>query len=206
MFDTGIANSLQIISLPFEILGFSLALIEIRFRNLAGFFRESILGGKEIMEMSFIRNYIENQRKTQTWQKWLNLLFMLGVIAGFFYFLNWFYEKRGLVDTLVTATLLISLFVVIPIILGPLIRKFLRSLLGFISGFAEEREIGVLGLMIAAIGIFCELYQFADAIESPMQIYGRTPAAYVLIIGAFLVALGFCVLLTGSVRFHRLNQ
>ena len=50
MIDTFMANILQLLSLPLEVLGITLALIEIRFRKVADYLRGRILGAQDSVE------------------------------------------------------------------------------------------------------------------------------------------------------------
>ena len=198
MFDAGIANFLQFFSLPAEILGFSLALIEIRFNKLASFMREGILASEKDFKKGFLASYIELRNNRSLKEKLAEIafycVFLLAVAVAYFYFDNRFIALFLLLG-IVGATIL-------PLLIGPIARFFLRGILKIVGSFAKGREIGVLGLMIASIGLFFESYQFGEAIGNPIQIEGNiTFLLIALVIIALTMAIAYLALILSILQY-----
>jgi len=142
------------VSLPAEILGLTLALIEIRFPWLAAFFRNRILDTGTEMH----RGFFSSLQDVPSWQNAV-------VALGYFGFV-WFrvFERQGWEAALILLLGAVFLFA-LPYLAGPAIRILLRGVLRLVSSFAPDREIGTLGIMVALVGVASESIQAATILR-----------------------------------------
>lgn len=167
-FNEALAARLQFITLPLEIIGLSLALIEIRFPRTAAYLTRQIerlsmpmeamrageSGADSLMERSLGTLL---RRILNAGLGLLTLTFLVQGIYGLF--TRW--PELGwligfLIDYVITAiTLTITL-----VLLG--ITTFFLVVGGtdFARRFVAGRAIGTLGILIAGIGLLGEVYQF----------------------------------------------
>lgn len=198
MFYTEVANVLQFFSLPMELLGILLALIEIRYRKVAEFFRQHILGTWAEITDGFFAGVVRGQRRTTRRNPlWLNVLGMLVAVAAVAW-LVWQVARAPASDQVFFIVLLVVL-ILVPLALGPMIRWLLRAILRFIGTFAQGREIGTLGLIIAMLGLTAEAYQFGEAIQQVMGIpapeLAPADSPFVRSVEAFAIALVMLVVI-----------
>ncbi len=205
MFDTGTANALQIISLPAEFLGFCLAMVEIRFQNLAHFLRESIVGSRDQFDKNFFRGWQDNINARGGYAKVfgdvksMTVLLLIVVATGFLIYVE---EMEPVLVMLFI--LFVIVITVVAFSFGAVARLVLRSLVRFASTFAPGREIGALGLVIAFLGLMAESYQFAEVVSSSARVGGNIVAGSLLGAGLFILALGYFALIFGALQ-HRFD-
>ena len=167
-FSNEIAFTLQYFTFPLEVIGFTLALIEVRFSTFAAFLHykmESILKRQEIekergifksilnlKDEGMIKAYGEEGAKTryQILSATAILLF-LGLIINE----AWRYLR---LDFATNGTDLMFFLTLIPVIALFSIGMF--YLTRFVVRWVPDRSVGNLGIIIAGFGILGEAYQF----------------------------------------------
>jgi hypothetical protein len=207
MIDTYMANILQLLSLPLEVLGITLALIEIRFRKVADYLRGRILGAQDSVEqpIGFLnilkRTFgVHPDRVRELQIVVLIFLMSIGLLVS----------TLSMKENRVLLVFLLILVVVIPVLLY-LLQPLLRAVVLFVSRFAKDREIGTLGLMIACVGLLAETYQFVDVIYL-FQDIGRSEVKWatlwmlvwevVLISISLLIVIGYFSLILGLYQYR----
>lgn len=169
-----VANRLQIVTLPLELCGLALALIEVRFKALTGRINAWLMGVNARIEESDDRFRREHPRLARliVYERmhvpspaWMHLLLLtliaiallgLAIVAVLEF-------VPALADAHETGRALVDLFltdVYLPAMLGALGLVLVNR---FVVRFAEDRAVGTLGIVIAGLGVAGEVYQFAVA-------------------------------------------
>ena len=201
MFDGNVADALQLISLPLELTGFGLALVEIRFRRFARHLRRQILELTETSRAGFFAAVRDNHRRQTPVERRTGLAILVASALG-----------TGVLATVVvlreerTLALffggVLAVSLLLPFLLGPLLRSLIRRTLAFVSTFARGREIGVLGLLLAGLGILAESYQVGQLIEAGVGFQGSALPSVLLVIGSLLVTI-VAIGVVGSALLYR---
>jgi len=156
------------VSLPAELLGFCLALIEIRFPSLATYFRESIIeAGISVQRQGFFAEMFQYWGSRRDALK--NIAMFLLIFAASVVVANNVYLHFGTKGVIIFYLIAVAGPLVLVFAMGPVLRFILRQILKFVSTFAAGHEIGTLGLMIAAVGIVSEGIQVMSILMSASQ-------------------------------------
>ena len=190
-----------LVSLPAELLGLTLALIEIRFPPIADYFRSSILGTGEDLNHGVMDDV---RRKPGRWEIALSLV-GYAIMFPFFLYFGWLILGRhGGEATAIFGTGIVALFV-LSSLLFYVIRPVLRLVLQLISGFAPQREIGTLGLFITMIGITSEVLQASVLLGLQIEsIDAVRQAVGLCVFGlALVLAIGYVLLMRSLIGYFR---
>ena len=154
-FNNETATLLQYFSFPLEVVGFSLAMIEIRFPALA----LSIIG--------FMNSYSEDSELVSVKVKWDKTLFrgflLSTVLGAVMLFLAFVPRALGVFlgdDEGILLLALVGSFLVYGAVYILVIILLMRGLITMANRWVEGRAIGTLGLTIAGFGVLGEAYQF----------------------------------------------
>ncbi|MGE0621682.1 MAG: hypothetical protein AB7I04_01555 [Pseudomonadales bacterium] len=167
-FNDAMAARLQYVTFPLELVGVTLALIEVRFPQLATRLT------RQIERLSTPLEAVRSGRSGALLERSLAALLSRVLKAGF-YVLAAFYAI-GLVRSLLGEAPLMDwlpgmivgflvsavLVAILLVIVGVTVYFLVVGGSGFARRFAAGRAIGTLGLLIAGLGLLGELYQFLN--------------------------------------------
>ena len=146
-FSNEIASTLQYFTFPLEVIGLTLAAIEVRFPKLAARMHQYLVQDQQEIQKQFDYGFLKTLKTSYLVQITL-ILYLLAVLT-FAYF------EDNLIGGLVLA--------VAPLILIPFLSfgstLMLRAYI-FLTNWVPERSVGTLGLIVAGFGILGEAYQF----------------------------------------------
>ena len=146
-FSNEIASTLQYFTFPLEVIGLTLAAIEVRFPKLAARMHQYLVQDQQEFQKQFDYGFLKTLKTSYLVQITL-ILYLLAVLT-FAYF------EDNLIGGLVLA--------VAPLILIPFLSfgstLMLRAYI-FLTNWVPERSVGTLGLIVAGFGILGEAYQF----------------------------------------------
>ena len=146
-FSNEIASTLQYFTFPLEVIGLTLAAIEVRFPKLAARMHQYLVQDQQEFQKQFDYGFLKTLKTSYLVQITL-ILYLLAVLT-FAYFEDNLIGGLG--------------FAVAPLILIPFL-SFGSTLMlrayGFLTNWVPERSVGTLGLIVAGFGILGEAYQF----------------------------------------------
>ena len=146
-FSNEIASTLQYFTLPLEVVGLTLATIEVRFPRVAARMHQYMLQDQNYVQKELDYGFLKTL-KTSYFVGIALVLYLLAVLT-FAYFEDNLIGGLG--------------FAVAPLILIPFL-SFGSTLMlrayGFLTNWVPERSVGTLGLIVAGFGILGEAYQF----------------------------------------------
>ena len=146
-FSNEIAYTLQYFTFPSEVVGLTLAAIEVRFPRVAARMHQYFVQDKQDTQKEFNYGFIKTLKTSYLVQIAL-VLYLLAVLT-----LAYFEDNVRLGVALAAA----------PLILIPLLSFGVTLMLRayeFLTNWVPERSVGTLGLMIAGFGVLGEAYQF----------------------------------------------
>ncbi len=170
-----VANTLQLVTLPLEVIGLTLATIEVRFPTLTQWLNLRLVAAHEAVERSDerwrgtyprIAAMVVAKRfhvPVPGWFHWtmvtLIAVAMLGAVAitvlRFLPELSDIREAmRGLLESFMW-------WFYMPVAIGA---AMVALAIRFIVRFAKDRAVGTLGIVVASLGVAGEAYQFAVAL------------------------------------------
>ena len=146
-FSNEIASTLQYFTFPLEVIGLTLAAIEVRFPKLAARMHQYLVQDQQEIQKQFDYGFLKTLKTSYLVQITL-ILYLLAVLT-FAYFEDNLIGGLG--------------FAVAPLILIPFLSfgstLMLRAYI-FLTNWVPERSVGTLGLIVAGFGILGEAYQF----------------------------------------------
>jgi hypothetical protein len=147
-FSNEISNTLQMFTFPMEVIGLTLAAIEVRFPVIAAKIQLSIEDDKSQTTAELERGIIRTIKTSRILHVVLLMYFLWAVFIG--------YSTGKIAGGLFLAAA--------PIILIPFLYLIIwLSVKGstFLLNWVPDRSVGTLGIIIAGFGVLGEAYQFA---------------------------------------------
>lgn len=179
IFNDEIAASLQYFTFPLEVIGISLALIEVRFQHLTKRLNLGLKRTYELIKASEDRFYEKNLWLKNINDKvgtdlpapgWLQTFFF-GLIVTLFLAATTIISSKVLRDQGVITPyvneanrLMFMDFMYWIYFPGFAVTTLILLMLIFTVRFVEDRAVGTLGIMIASLGLLGEAYQLAAQI------------------------------------------
>ena len=204
MFSESNGNLLQLLALSMEVVGISLAAIELRWPKIAAAIVEYHGGGSGLKKDAWLAMSLSQFYRWEQTGVGAPTKPLIGLASFWWFCTTAFFTSEYLAGSLVLSSETILDFTVLfamplgIIALTPLI-IFLSSRLGrFLSSFSRNRAVGNLGLVIAFLGLVLELYQVVTVALSdqpsissaafPLQILVATVGSILLIFTMYVIS------------------
>lgn len=154
LFNETASNYVQFISMVFEVVGITLAYIEIRYKPLANRIETKILM-EESRIKAFAYKLIENRMSVALISVFITMVFFIEIpyLVGFYDRIipdNWKYLE---------ATVVWSTFPVIFMFVGLIIAILMGDFVAWLNRFSEGHAIGALGVVVTFVGLIGDSYQ-----------------------------------------------
>jgi hypothetical protein len=154
LFTETASNYVQFISMVFEVVGITLAYIEIRYKPLATRIETKILM-EESRIKAFAYRLIENRMSVALISVFITMVFFIEIpyLVGFYDRIipdNWKYLE---------ATVVWSTFPVIFMFVGLIVAILMGDFVAWLNRFSEGHAIGALGVVVTAVGLVGDSYQ-----------------------------------------------
>lgn len=171
-----LANRLQLITLPLELIGLLLATVEVRFPRLTRRLNVRLVAANRAVERSDTRwranhprmaNLLVHRRyhlPTPGWLQWTVLCLLLLALIGAtgLVILDKSPSLEGLRQDMRELLFAFIAWIYIPVTIAALLSM---AAIRFIVRFARDRAVGTLGILIAGLGVTGEVYQFLVAVS-----------------------------------------
>lgn len=149
-FDPEIAAELQFYTLPLEVVGLSLALIEVRFPGLAARIHASLVHDRSVLSEAIEYGFVKTLKESRL--MWVTVA-IYGLLVGL----------TGLVEGWFAGVIFLLAGVALIPILAFLLRVQYQGW-SFITSWVPDRSVGTIGVLIAALGVTGEAYQLTTQV------------------------------------------
>lgn len=153
-FNENTSNYLQFFSMTMEVLGISLAYLEIKYKSIARSIEEKILNDEEKIK-EFAMKLMEN--------KIFSALVTIFIIILFFFFVPYMFgfydhvlppDMKSIQQTIMWVTSPVIVLFIIGLCL-----ILLGDFVSWLNHFSDGHAIGALGVVITGLGLLGEVYQ-----------------------------------------------